>query len=183
MRRYTRTTGATGETKSEEGSRHAGTHAPVLRACLGRMRGRCRACAAPRTARKGGATAWLLAQRARDSPLQKVHCIYKSFIMNYTMVYLKWEACLVRGYMGYRDYNACREEREREREREKPGLQRAWDTRNRALSCRCSRVRTHHHPGEGRLSSLFLPVYLRIVHATHARVYKLVVRSRMLAPG
>lgn len=27
--------------------------------------------------------------------------------MNYTMVYLKWEACLVRGYMGYRDYNAC----------------------------------------------------------------------------
>lgn len=36
--------------------------------------------------------------------------------MNYTMVYLKWEACLVRGYMGYRDYNACREERERERE-------------------------------------------------------------------
>ena len=71
--------------------------------------------------------------------------------------------------------------REREREREKPGLQRAWDTRNRALSCRCSRVRTHR--GEGRLSSLFLPVYLRIVHATHARVYKLVVRSRMLAPG
>lgn len=27
--------------------------------------------------------------------------------MNYTMVYLKWEACLVHGYMGYRDYNAC----------------------------------------------------------------------------
>lgn len=189
MRRYTRTTATTGETKSEERSRHAATHAPVLRACLGRMRGRCRACAAPRSARKGGATAWLLAQRARDSPLQKVHCIYKSFIMNYTMVYLKWEACLVRGYMGYRDYNACREERERE----KPGLQRAWDTRNRALSCRCSRVRTHHHRGEGRLPSLFLPscsplslllpVYLRIVHATHARVYKLVVRSRMLAPG
>lgn len=66
--------------------------------------------------RKGGATAWLLAQRARDAPPQKVHCIYKSFIMNYTMVYLKWEACLVRGYMGYRDYNACGGE--------KPGLQR-----------------------------------------------------------
>lgn len=142
-----------GRNKKRGTTRHAATHAPVLRAYLGRMRGRCRACAAPRTARKGGATAWLLAQRARDSPLQKVHCIYKSFIMNYTMVYLKWEACLVRGYMGYRDYNACREERERE----KPGLQRAWDTRNRALSCRCSRVRTHYHRGEGRLSSLFLP--------------------------
>ena len=34
--------------------------------------------------------------------------------MNYTMVYLKWEACLVRGYMGYRDYNACRVERNRD---------------------------------------------------------------------
>lgn len=52
----------------------------------------------------------LLAQQARGAPAQKVHCIYKSFIMNYTMVYLKWEACLVRGYMGYRDYNACSEE-------------------------------------------------------------------------
>ena len=141
MRRYTRTTGATGETKSEEGSRHAGTHAPVLRACLGRMRGRCRACAAPRTARKGGATAWLLAQRARDSPLQKVHCIYKSFIMNYTMVYLKWEACLVRGYMGYRDYNACREERERERERGRnrdyngPGIRATGRCRVGVLAC------------------------------------------------
>lgn len=81
------------------------------------MRESWRACAIPRVARKGGATAWLLAQRARDAPLQKVHCIYKSFIMNYTMVYLKWEACLVRGYMGYRDYNACRGE--------KPGLQRS----------------------------------------------------------
>lgn len=54
-----------------------------------------------------------LAQRARGAPAQKVHCIYKSFIMNYTMVYLKWEACLVHGYMGYRDYNACGGGRER----------------------------------------------------------------------
>lgn len=137
MRRYTRTTATTGETKSEERSRHAATHAPVLRACLGRMRGRCRACAAPRSARKGGATAWLLAQRARDSPLQKVHCIYKSFIMNYTMVYLKWEACLVRGYMEYRDYNACREERERERNRDYngPGIRATGRCRVGVLAC------------------------------------------------
>lgn len=65
-----------------------------------------------------------LAQRA---PAQKVHCIYKSFIMNYTMVYLKWEACLVHGYMGYRDYNACGGGRERgERD---PRLQEAADSR------------------------------------------------------
>lgn len=54
------------------------------------------------------------AQRARA--VQKVHCIYKSFIMNYTMVYLKWEACLVRGYMGYRDYNACASRERTEKE-------------------------------------------------------------------
>lgn len=62
-----------------------------------------------RQRRQGGPDVVVLAQRARarDTPAQKVHCIYKSFIMNYTMVYLKWEACLVRGYMGYRDYNAC----------------------------------------------------------------------------
>lgn len=63
----------------------------------------------------------------RGASTQKVHCIYKSFIMNYTMVYLKWEACLVRGYMGYRDYNACGGERERS-ERD-PRLQEAVDSR------------------------------------------------------
>lgn len=114
-----------------------------MRPCCERVRGACVDAGAQvrcrRAARKGGATTWLLAQRARDSPLQKVHCIYKSFIMNYTMVYLKWEACLVRGYMGYRDYNACRAERE-------TGTTTGWDTRNRTLlSCRCFRVRTHHH--------------------------------------
>lgn len=47
--------------------------------------------------------------------------------MNYTMVYLKWEACLVHGYMGYRDYNACGGGRERgERD---PRLQEAADSR------------------------------------------------------
>lgn len=62
-----------------------------------------------RQRRQGGPDVVVLSHngRARDTPAQKVHCIYKSFIMNYTMVYLKWEACLVRGYMGYRDYNAC----------------------------------------------------------------------------
>lgn len=75
--------------------------------------------------RRGGC----LAQRARGTPAQKVHCIYKSFIMNYTMVYLKWEACLVRGYMGYRDYNACGGERERN-ERD-PRLQEAVDRAQR----------------------------------------------------
>jgi hypothetical protein len=60
--------------------------------------------------------------------------------MNYMMLYLKWVGCLVRRYMGYRDYNACmllcctcacaceggrerytdrQTERERERERER----------------------------------------------------------------
>lgn len=56
---------------------------------------------------------------------QKVHCIYKSFIMNYTMVYLKWEACLVHGYMGYRDYNACGGAGGRERGERDPRLQEA----------------------------------------------------------
>lgn len=70
-----------------------------------------------------------LAQRARGAPAQKVHCIYKSFIMNYTMVYLKWEACLVHGYMGYRDYNACGGGRKRD-----PRLQEAADSRATARS-------------------------------------------------
>lgn len=60
--------------------------------------------------------------------VQKVHCIYKSFIMNYTMVYLKWEACLVHGYMGYRDYNACGGGRE-SGTRAIPRLQEAADSR------------------------------------------------------
>lgn len=38
---------------------------------------------------------------------QKVHCIYALFIANYTMVYLKWKACRVHGYMEYWEYNAC----------------------------------------------------------------------------
>lgn len=40
----------------------------------------------------GGNVAVVLAQRAPRcvrAPVKKVHCIYKSFIMNYTMVYLK----------------------------------------------------------------------------------------------
>jgi len=76
---------------------------------------------------KGESRRGCLAQRARGAPTQKVHCIYKSFIMNYTMVYLKWEACLVHGYMGYRDYNACGGRRERS-ERD-PRLQEAADPR------------------------------------------------------
>lgn len=110
---------------------------PCRDARLTRMRRCVHACAWPRVVEKEEPHA-LVARTtgARCARLQKVHCIYKSFIMNYTMVYLKWEACLVRGYMGYRDYNACG--------REKPGLQRGWDTRNRTLSCRCSRVRTQH---------------------------------------
>lgn len=65
--------------------------------------------------------------RARCPGTQKVHCIYKSFIMNYTMVYLKWEACLVRGYMGYRDYNACGADGEQTGE---PGVQEASEIRS-----------------------------------------------------
>lgn len=80
-----------------------------------------------------------LAQQARGAPTQKVHCIYKSFIMNYTMVYLKWEACLVHGYMGYRDYNACGGGREgTERERFETTRGRADPARNRTIACRCS---------------------------------------------
>lgn len=107
------------------------------------------------------------------------------------MVYLKWEACLVRGYMGYRDYNACREERERERNRDYngPGICATGRCRVGVLACvRTTTVAKAVSPLSSSLLallflSLFLPVYLRIVHATHARVYKLVVRSRMLAPG
>lgn len=85
---------------------------------------------------KGESRRGCLAQRARGAPTQKVHCIYKSFIMNYTMVYLKWEACLVHGYMGYRDYNACgggREQGERSETTRGCGF-----ARNRTISCRCS---------------------------------------------
>lgn len=64
--------------------------------CRG-YKGRLRACNFPSPS---------LSRSLSPQPLQKVHCIYKSFIMNYTMLYLKWEACLVPGYMGYRDYNA-----------------------------------------------------------------------------
>lgn len=74
---------------------------------------RARLCACTRGEEKGENRRGCLAQRARGAPAQKVHCIYKSFIMNYTMVYLKWEACLVHGYMGYRDYNTCGGGRER----------------------------------------------------------------------
>lgn len=85
-------------------------------------------CVRAHAAKKGGELRrGCLAQRARGAPAQKVHCIYKSFIMNYTMVYLKWEACLVHGYMGYRDYNACGGGRERS-ERD-PRLQEAADSR------------------------------------------------------
>lgn len=85
-------------------------------------------CMRAHAAKKGGEPRrGCLAQRARDAPAQKVHCIYKSFIMNYTMVYLKWEACLVHGYMGYRDYNAYGGERVRDGR--DPRLQEATDSR------------------------------------------------------
>lgn len=85
-------------------------------------------CMRAHAAKKWGEPTWLpRTTGARCAPAQKVHCIYKSFIMNYTMVYLKWEACLVHGYMGYRDYNACSGGRERgERD---PRLQEAADSR------------------------------------------------------
>lgn len=85
-------------------------------------------CMRAHAAKKWGEPTWLpRTTGARCAPAQKVHCIYKSFIMNYTMVYLKWEACLVHGYMGYRDYNACGGGRERgERD---PRLQEAADSR------------------------------------------------------
>jgi len=76
--------------------------------------------------RKGGERAEVVASHNGRAVLwQKVHCIYKSFIMNYTMVYLKWEACLVHGYMGYRDYNACGGAGGRERGERDPRLQEA----------------------------------------------------------
>lgn len=91
----------------------------------------------------GRAADALLAQQARGAPAQKVHCIYKSFIMNYTMVYLKWKACLVRGYMGYRDYNACSEGARRGKYETTRGLESA---RNRTISCRCSLSRARVLP-------------------------------------
>lgn len=116
--------------------------------------------------KKRGSRRWLLAQRARGAPVQKVHCIYKSFIMNYTMVYLKWEACLVRGYMGYRDYNACGGERRTEggRGRRGPRLQEASDPRatgryrvgvlSRAHALPdCELTRIHTHPIHDRTST------------------------------
>lgn len=120
--------------------------------------------------RKGESRRGCLAQRARGAPAQKVHCIYKSFIMNYTMVYLKWEACLVHGYMGYRDYNACGGGRERS-ERD-PRLQEAADSRATA------RYRV------GVLSHAYIS-YLR--SRTHARLYvhtrlQIDIAGRMPAP-
>lgn len=126
------------EEHTDEGSLGAG----IRHACA---TARARACACTHGEAKGGRGAdALLAQRAHGAPAQKVHCIYKSFIMNYTMVYLKWEACLVRGYMGYRDYNACSEEGAKGGNTR---LQGASNLRgNRTISCRCSLSRAHALP-------------------------------------
>lgn len=119
--------------------------------------------------RKGGVgRRGCLAQRARGAPAQKVHCIYKSFIMNYTMVYLKWEACLVHGYMGYRDYNACGGGRDRgERD---PRLQEAAD----------SRATARYRVGV-RLRAYALPALTHTWSRVHTRL-QIDIAGRMPAP-
>lgn len=99
--------------------------------------------------REGGDDAVARTTGARCPDIQKVHCIYKSFIMNYTMVYLKWEACLVRGYMGYRDYNACGAHGGQTRGRGSRSLQEASEIRAQQpadIACRCSLSRAHVLP-------------------------------------
>lgn len=129
-----------------------GVGGPRYDACVPpRMYARMRACAWCTLGEEKGKPTWMLAQRARGAPVQKVHCIYKSFIMNYTMVYLKWEACLVRGYMGYRDYNACggesgerRAASGRRKRAEGSKTTRGFGSaRNRTISCRCSLACAH----------------------------------------